>query len=211
MPPPRAGARAPRPPPAGTARRPRAAPPRPPPPRAAAASRRGPAPPRPSRLPQGEEQRRHFVHRRAGRRPGCARSIPRRGRGRRAGPRRVPPSLSRRDSGPMRRLCSHRRAAGAACGRWGRRDGLPSVNKALGRAAQHRPWAASSRRLFALHADIWAALNFRQPLIMLQAIGGSRAARLDGVRTLRPDSGPAGRRLDQSGLADRNPHLASGW
>ena len=105
----------------------------------------------------------------------------------------------------MRRLCSHRRAAGAACGRWGRRDGLPSVNKALGRAAQHRPWAASSPRLLlALHADTWAALNFRQPL-MLQATGALEPTRLDGVKTLRQDSGRVGRRLPVG-----NPHLASG-
>ena len=55
--------------------------------------------------------------------------------------------------------------------------------------AEHRPWAASSPRLLlALHACLWAALNFRQPL-MLQAIGGSRA---DQARR-RPDA-PAGLR-----------------
>ena len=85
----------------------------------------------------------------------------------------------------MRRLCSHRRAAGAACGRLGRRAGLPSVNKALGGAAQHRPWAASSTRLLlALHADIWAALT----LGSLNA-GGSRAD-----QSGRRPGAPAGRR-----------------
>ena len=63
---------------------------------------------------------------------------------------------------------------------------------------------------FALHAGIWAALNFRQPL-MLQAIEGSRAARLDGVKTLRPDSGPADDDRISPAWPVGNPHLASNW
>ena len=68
-------------------------------------------------------------------------------------------------------------------------DGAGERAGHLGGAPQHRPWAASSPRLLlALHADIWAALNFRQPL-MLQAIGGSRAD-----QSGRRPGAPAGRR-----------------
>ena len=66
-----------------------------------------------------------------------------------------------------------------------------SIRRLAGQRSTGRGLRVPHDYYFALHADSCAALNFRQPLIMLQAIGGSRAARLDGVKTFRPDSGPA--------------------
>ena len=52
-------------------------------------------------------------------------SSPRRRRGRRAGPRRARTSRGSRGSAPWRRPCCRTLARAAACGRWGRRGGLP--------------------------------------------------------------------------------------
>ena len=84
-----------------------------------------------------------------------------------------------------------------------------SISRLAGQRSTGRGLRVPVDYWFALNADIWAALNFRQPLIMLQAIGGSEPNKLDGVRTLRPDSGHAGRRPDQSGQAGRKPAPAS--